>query len=422
MSSLEILEPISCLGVSPLGAPEMCQLPNNLNFPVLLRNSPVSNWKAMTRWNSEEYLIQHLPTLFRVRAGPTSTFTYWQANKPFSKRYPQPFQLLNMTSSRFFDELNSKASSERTRTLYYSHQIFHPLGAPLLIEDLRAEKDEETFLDIDSFEKGRVNLWIGGKGTIAQAHYDPEDNWFIQISGTKRFFLSPPNDWEELCPFPLPHPSDRQSQANFSFNSFNACENSGSASIWEATLLPGDLLYLPAYWWHRVEALSNSVSVNAWNAKPHNFVSRLSRIRMPQKSLSVKELQSVFKHLIQKLENEIMDNHFSVLKTNFAERIFNSRWKQLSADFEDCREENVVCLENIAHNSIDQSWIRWLDAIVSEAKNSFVVEDNSLEHQRGIVELVLSNYLEFTIGKIMGNDEICSIIKQLYKCKLMNEN
>lgn len=34
--------------------------------------------------------------------------------------------------------------------------------------------------------------------------------------------------------------------------------------IWETILEEGEVLFIPAYWWHRLTALDNAISLNAW--------------------------------------------------------------------------------------------------------------------------------------------------------------
>ena len=35
-------------------------------------------------------------------------------------------------------------------------------------------------------------------------------------------------------------------------------------TIYETVLYPGDVLFIPAKWWHAVRSLDTSISVNAW--------------------------------------------------------------------------------------------------------------------------------------------------------------
>jgi len=36
------------------------------------------------------------------------------------------------------------------------------------------------------------------------------------------------------------------------------------ARAWEGMLNPGEILYLPARWWHQVRSLQDAISVNFW--------------------------------------------------------------------------------------------------------------------------------------------------------------
>ena len=49
-------------------------------------------------------------------------------------------------------------------------------------------------------------------GNITPAHYDEQENFFAQIQGYKRFILFHPDQFENLYPYPVHHPHDRQSQ------------------------------------------------------------------------------------------------------------------------------------------------------------------------------------------------------------------
>lgn len=49
-------------------------------------------------------------------------------------------------------------------------------------------------------------------GNVTPVHYDEQENFFAQIRGTKRFLLFHPDQYENLYPYPVHHPHDRQSQ------------------------------------------------------------------------------------------------------------------------------------------------------------------------------------------------------------------
>jgi oxalate decarboxylase/phosphoglucose isomerase-like protein (cupin superfamily) len=101
------------------------------------------------------------------------------------------------------------------------------------------------------------NVWIG-RGSITHMHYDASYNCFVQIYGRKKFLIYPPEYWIHLNLYSSLHPSHRQSQMDFPVIP--------GMTPYEMVLEPGDLLYLPPYWFHHVEASTEdiSISVNAW--------------------------------------------------------------------------------------------------------------------------------------------------------------
>ena len=42
-------------------------------------------------------------------------------------------------------------------------------------------------------DRERINVWVGGENVTSTVHFDQHNNMFLQVQGTKRFRLSPPN-------------------------------------------------------------------------------------------------------------------------------------------------------------------------------------------------------------------------------------
>ncbi len=114
------------------------------------------------------------------------------------------------------------------------------------------------------FDKmGPPRFWLGPAGTVTPLHCDYDDNIFAQVWGTKRIFLSPPHHDEFLYP----------SEANaILFGSpfdpeapdFDKFPLARKATMIECIVNPGDMLYVPAGWYHQVRALTFSLSANRW--------------------------------------------------------------------------------------------------------------------------------------------------------------
>lgn len=100
-------------------------------------------------------------------------------------------------------------------------------------------------------------LLIGLEGNITPVHYDEQENFFTQLSGYKRCILFSPDQFECLYPHPVAHPCDRQSQIDFENPDFERFPKFENAEAYETVVGPGDVLYIPMYWWHQIESLTS---------------------------------------------------------------------------------------------------------------------------------------------------------------------
>ncbi|NRR31833.1 cupin-like domain-containing protein [Oxalobacteraceae bacterium] len=114
------------------------------------------------------------------------------------------------------------------------------------------------------FDKmGPPRFWLGPAGTVTPLHCDYDDNIFAQIWGTKRIFLSPPHHDEFLYPneanailFGSPFDPEAPDYEKFPL--------ARQATMIEVIVHPGDMLYVPAGWYHQVRSLTFSLSSNRW--------------------------------------------------------------------------------------------------------------------------------------------------------------
>jgi hypothetical protein len=114
------------------------------------------------------------------------------------------------------------------------------------------------------FDKmGPPRYWIGPADTMTPLHCDYDDNIFAQIWGRKRIFLSPPHHE----PFLYAREANAMlfgSPFNPEAPDFGRYPLARQASMIEVLVQPGDMLYVPAGWYHQVHALTFSLSSNRW--------------------------------------------------------------------------------------------------------------------------------------------------------------
>ena len=103
----------------------------------------------------------------------------------------------------------------------------------------------------------RVNVWLGCPGVAIAPHHDASHNFFVQLSGAKRFWLAAAGTLNPT--YPRGHPYFRSYRPTTPFDL-------------SLDLHPGDVLYLPPYTVHHVETVGEeiSVSVNVFSTSTAN--------------------------------------------------------------------------------------------------------------------------------------------------------
>ncbi|XP_038078353.1 HSPB1-associated protein 1-like [Patiria miniata] len=109
-------------------------------------------------------------------------------------------------------------------------------------------------------------LWIGSAGAFTPGHYDTYGfNLVAQIYGRKRWHLFPPSQTHLLYPTRIPYEeSSVFSPVNIANPALDRYPKFVEATPYVVTLEPGEVLFVPKHWWHFVESLETSISINTW--------------------------------------------------------------------------------------------------------------------------------------------------------------
>lgn len=226
--------------------------------PVVLKNSVIKKWQAKN-W-SPLYLRSKLENLQGIYENDNRWFgPYFDRSKPLLEHAirKNPYRTdLVLTAKEFFHRLEKPAQN---RYHYFTGDI-DQLG-----EWAYAEIQPIKELLMLNPKRSSINTWMGQPHVIAHCHYDGYHNFYAQLYGTKKFTLFRPTEWPGLYPYPFLHPSHAQAQVNATdegdISKFPLVKR---VKALEVILEPGDLLYMPPLWFHEVESLSVSISVNVW--------------------------------------------------------------------------------------------------------------------------------------------------------------
>lgn len=133
----------------------------------------------------------------------------------------------------------------------------------LIAESIPGFLDENRLALLDPAIAPRI--WLGNTITVP-AHFDEAHNIACCVSGRRRFTLFPPEQVANLYIGPLEFtPAGAPvSLATLDFDKFPRYRAALAASM-VAELEPGDAIFIPSLWWHRVESIGVlNILVNYW--------------------------------------------------------------------------------------------------------------------------------------------------------------
>ena len=114
-----------------------------------------------------------------------------------------------------------------------------------------------------------VALWAAAAGVSSSAHWDSFDNTHVLLAGRKHVLLAPPSAAAHVDAWPSTHPHARQGRVSLA--ALQAAREAGSLhglAVREATLSPGEALFVPAGWLHEVRASAPSLALSLTALSP----------------------------------------------------------------------------------------------------------------------------------------------------------
>jgi len=236
--------------------------------------------------NAERWTVDHLAEvidkdfLCDVYCSSSGRFTYWDDTKNVNGyNFTPPTRKTRMTFGQYVEYRATASPDGESR--YLQQGLVQEMGAGILGEYMRFPRETaQHFQDMGRWDGLTTNLLLcGPQGAVTPAHFDEQENVFAQLTGVKRVRLFPPAAWARLYPYPVGHPCDRQAQVRLpavpgatrldddadqaAFPAFSAALDNTTAEM-HVDLQPGECLYVPQYWWHQMEALTDNVSLSWW--------------------------------------------------------------------------------------------------------------------------------------------------------------
>jgi len=251
-------------------------------LPFVLQECPLTE-KATNRWNFEflstAIVANFLCDVYHVKAtDPFPKFHYWDESKNLNGYvFRRPSTKLSLPFKRFV-ELSKSNDGESTDHYYLQQAVVLEMGPTMAQEFSQFSLDTAAaFKTMGNWNELTTNLLLcGPPGAVTSCHFDEQQNLFAQLSGRKRVRLFSPQEWSKLYPYPVGHPRDRQAQVIIPCDEENIETNHSSfpecndVTEYRVDMEPGDVLYIPQYWWHQMEALTENVSLSWWFKDNHS--------------------------------------------------------------------------------------------------------------------------------------------------------
>jgi hypothetical protein len=217
-------------------------------MPAIVTDA-TADWGMSGRW-SPEYLSSLIGgKQVTVSVSASGKFGYDQSGKE--------------TSANFVDERMSFAEAARqvaagdgSRQLYIMQQSI-PMQFPELMREIRIPQWVPNVLETS------INLWFG-RGSVTPLHYDATNNFFAQQYGVKHWTIFSPADTPHVYPHPIDSKMAHLSSVDLDNPDLRNQPNFSLARPIRFTVHPGELLYLPAFWWHQVRSPEVATSVSIW--------------------------------------------------------------------------------------------------------------------------------------------------------------
>ena len=231
------------------------------NRPVVL-SGVMEGWPALDRW-SWEYLA--------AVAGDCSGEVIVSRNGLYPDYVTQPSPMAKV-EMRFAELLRRAVPAPGAEplppvlgpgeTCYLYGKSYLLDAVPALRDDLRAPA---CLGGIGAMAKPFQRLWISSTGCVTPLHYDLSNGLLCQVRGSKRVWLFDPGQFDRLYPrgaqFPGLDNFERQSQVDIHHPDYEKFPELRRATALECHLRQGDTLFIPSNWWHEVETLEPSLSV-----------------------------------------------------------------------------------------------------------------------------------------------------------------
>ncbi|NQZ10841.1 MAG: cupin-like domain-containing protein [Algicola sp.] len=230
-------------------------------IPVVIKNA-VNHWAAFEKWQPD-YLEQQVGDL-KVSLKKSESFKHPDANQKDPGATMQLTFAQYLQKTVFNDDMveRKKYYLSGDENFFYTQGKQNPAYAPIA----------DDFKVPELFDHNRlrdISFWLSVQGMFSWLHFDGNGchNLNVQVAGSKRVQLFHPDQVSKLYPITL-----RENIQGFNFSKIDLVDYQASKfplskdAVYQETILEaGDMLFIPAVWYHGIHHLGDvNMNVNFW--------------------------------------------------------------------------------------------------------------------------------------------------------------
>ncbi|XP_033120525.1 bifunctional peptidase and arginyl-hydroxylase JMJD5-like [Anneissia japonica] len=213
----------------------------------LLKGIPVVITDVADKWPAANWTLD----LLCERAGDNVTFVRQNTNST-DYRAGKVYKIRESTLREYINDI--KAKNNRSINSYLAVQNIKKAFPQI-------QKDVPIPGYVGKVHGGPF-MWIARKGHYEYCHFDPDDGLLVMLKGRKRVKLFG-CDLTTMYPNPLGSKGKTvQAEVNCDDPDLKHHPNFCNAVCYECVLHPGQMLFIPAFWWHQVTSIDVCISVN----------------------------------------------------------------------------------------------------------------------------------------------------------------
>jgi hypothetical protein len=405
--------------------------PKGFNKPAIFKNSDAAKkWLALKVLPLKEFWKKEIGQVENVATSRTGRFHYFKPNRPLSqvlgreeedspKRNMQPEEFLRLwKSDAAEDEFISYTQAVHKIRLGSgrdANDVLWPLFFPFdsyLVNDTRVG-DLKAYA---SAEKATFRLWVGSGGSRTVAHHDWSHNFYVVVTGSKRFVLYPPNVTSDLYVYPYLHSHATKLQPDvLSLSSCRSFPRFPVGKGIEVVLTAGDVLYIPPFWFHDVLSIEPSMTLAVWSPSRDDGLSEamlqmglpVTRDAAVRKRLRVVflwlgvMLDSIFPDAAEFVKRDLLEGRY----LKFASRLgVDQAWKEKHCPAPESKIGRYARAKAVIDGKMISKGVHLVESLSQDSRALIlgnyveIVLNEMCENQSKLIYTVLGCFAEFLEG------------------------